>query len=195
MNKQEHFLTVFAEELGELATELLELQKQIFKAQRFGIDEQRDLPTTNRQRIEAEWSDLLGSMVKLKSVGINLMPDLDAIALKVAKIDQYTVYAEQLGTVYFDDETTLDPQSLELHFSNVEKVKADGIGITVAYSIVDQYGNRVDQILYAEDGSWFFLRDNFPSPRRCFQTTLPIKTVQQLLNEAARAGLHLTRQP
>jgi len=99
MNKQEHLMTVFAEELGEVAIELLDLQKQIFKAQRFGIDEQRDLPTTNRERIEAEWQDLLGSMEKLRDVGINLSPDLDAISQKMRKIDKYLGYAMTLGTV------------------------------------------------------------------------------------------------
>ena len=92
-------MMVFAEELGELAVELLDLQKQIFKAQRFGIDEQRDLPTTNRKKIEAEWQDVLGSMEKLRDVGINLSPDLDAISQKMRKIDKYLGYAMTLGTV------------------------------------------------------------------------------------------------
>lgn len=39
MDKQEHLMTVFAEELCELAVELLELQQHMLKAQRFGIDE------------------------------------------------------------------------------------------------------------------------------------------------------------
>lgn len=99
MNKQEHLMTVFAEELGEVAMELLELQKQIFKAQRFGIDEQRDLPTSNRERIEAEWQDLLGSVEKLRDVGICLQPDIAAIAAKMAKVERYCEYAKSLGTI------------------------------------------------------------------------------------------------
>lgn len=99
MNKQEHLMTVFAEELGEVAMELLELQKQIFKAQRFGIDEQRDIPTSNRERIEAEWQDLLGSVEKLREVGICLQPDIAAIAAKMAKVDRYCDYAQTLGTL------------------------------------------------------------------------------------------------
>jgi hypothetical protein len=39
MNKQEHLMTIFVEELGEVAIELLKLQQYFFKAQRFGIDE------------------------------------------------------------------------------------------------------------------------------------------------------------
>lgn len=99
MNKQEHLMTVFAEELGEVAVELLDLQKQIFKALRFGIDEQRDLPTSNRERIEAEWQDLLGAMEKLRDVGIELKPDMDAINAKMNKIDKYCGYAKRLGTL------------------------------------------------------------------------------------------------
>jgi hypothetical protein len=99
MNKQEHLMTVFAEELGEVAMELLELQKQIFKAQRFGIDEQRDIPTSNRERIEAEWQDLLGSVEKLREVGICLQPDIAAIAAKMAKVERYCEYAQSLGTI------------------------------------------------------------------------------------------------
>lgn len=99
MNKQEHLMTIFAEELGEIAIELLELQKQLFKAQRFGIDEQRDLPISNRERIEAEWQDLLGAMEKLRDVGINLKPDIEAINTKMDKIDMYCDYAKSLGTL------------------------------------------------------------------------------------------------
>jgi len=99
MNKQEHLMTVFAEELGEVAMELLELQKQIFKAQRFGIDEQRDIPTSNRERIEAEWQDLLGSVEKLREVGIYLQPDIAAIAAKMEKVERYCDYAKSLGAL------------------------------------------------------------------------------------------------
>lgn len=92
-------MTTFAEELGEVATELLSLQKQVFKALRFGIDEQRDLPTSNRQRIEAEWQDLLGCVEKLREVGIDLKPDIAAISAKMNKVERYCVYAESLGTI------------------------------------------------------------------------------------------------
>lgn len=103
MNKQEHLMTVFAEELGEVATELLYLQKQVFKALRFGIDEQRDLPTSNRERINAEWQDLLASVEKLREVGIELTPNIDAISKKFTKIDKYSYYARSLGTLVDDD--------------------------------------------------------------------------------------------
>lgn len=99
MNTQEHLMTVFAEELGEVAIELLDLQKQLFKALRFGIDEQRDLPTSNRERIEAEWQDLLGAVEKLRDAGIELTPNIQAIQTKMAKIETYCDYARDLGTL------------------------------------------------------------------------------------------------
>jgi hypothetical protein len=99
MNEQQNALKVFSEELGELAIEILELQKQVSKAMRFGIDEQRDLPTSNRERIEAEWNDLLGSMQNLQKHGIDLTPNVEAIIQKLGKIDKYTTYSKALGTV------------------------------------------------------------------------------------------------
>ena len=102
MNIEEHSFTIVAEELGELATELLDLQKHLFKAIRFGLNEQRDLPTSNKERIEAEWNDLLGSIEKLREIGINLIPDMDALIRKMSKIDRYTDYSRSLGKVRND---------------------------------------------------------------------------------------------
>lgn len=106
MNEEQNALKIFEEELGEVAIELqktavsiLELQQQVSKAIRFGIDEQRDLPTSNRERIEAEWNDLLGSLEYLSQLGINLNPNLDAITKKIAKIEKYTEYSKELKAV------------------------------------------------------------------------------------------------
>lgn len=99
MNLEQNGLKIFEEELGELAIELLRLQNHVSKAIRFGIDEQRDLHTSNRERIESEWNDLLGSLLQLKNVGIDLKPNIKAIAAKVTKIEKYTEYSKSLGTV------------------------------------------------------------------------------------------------
>ena len=99
MTEDQNALIVFAEELAEVAVELLKLQNQVSKAIRFGIDEQRDLPTSNRERISAEWNDLLGTVEILAKRGINLSPDISAIAAKVAKVEQYTNYSKELGQV------------------------------------------------------------------------------------------------
>lgn len=99
MTEDQNALKIFEEELGEVAIEFLLLQQQVSKGIRFGIDEQRDLPTSNRERIESEWNDLLGSLKNLSKRGINLKPDIEAIDKKVAKIEKYTGYSKQLGTV------------------------------------------------------------------------------------------------
>ncbi len=97
MKQQENALIIFGEELGELASELLDLQKQVFKSLRFGIDEQRDLPTSNRERIEAEWNDLLGAIENLSKHGVDLSPNIEAIRKKLGKIEKYNAYSESLG--------------------------------------------------------------------------------------------------
>lgn len=99
MNEQENAILVVIEELGEVALELLELQKQLSKAMRFGIDEQRDLPTTNRERIKAEWNDLLGAICHLQRRGIDLKISIEDISRKCGKIEKYEQYSMELGTV------------------------------------------------------------------------------------------------
>lgn len=99
MTEDQNALLVFSEELAEVAVELLKLQNQVSKAIRFGIDEQRDLPTSNRDRITAEWNDLLGTVQVLAKRGIDLKPDINAIAAKVAKVERYTEYSKQCGQV------------------------------------------------------------------------------------------------
>ena len=99
MTEQQNALLIFMEELVEVATEILVLHNQVSKAIRFGIDEQRDLPTSNRERIQAEWNDLLGAVQVLAENGVDLKPDLEAIRAKTAKIDKYTQYSIDLGQV------------------------------------------------------------------------------------------------
>ena len=99
MNEDQNALLIFGEELAEVATELLLLQNQVSKAIRFGIDERRDLPTTNFERITAEWNDLLGTVEVLASRGINLKPDIAAITAKIEKVERYTNYSIELGQV------------------------------------------------------------------------------------------------
>jgi len=99
MNEYQNALKVFEEELGEIAIELLLLQQNVSKAIRFGIDEQRDLPTSNKERIELEWNDLLGSLENLRRVGIDLKPNVEMIDKKMSKISKYTDYSKKLGMV------------------------------------------------------------------------------------------------
>lgn len=103
MKEDQNALVIFQEELGELAMEILSLQQQVSKAIRFGIDEQRDLPTSNKDRIESEWNDLLGSLENLARHGINLEPNLEAINKKLAKIEKYSTYSKQPNQVNSTD--------------------------------------------------------------------------------------------
>lgn len=103
MNQHQAALIVFEEELGELAMEILQLQQHVSKAIRFGINEQGKMPQTNKQRIESEWNDLIGSLVNLENMGIKLKPNLGAICKKVAKIERYNIYSESLGQVTTTD--------------------------------------------------------------------------------------------
>ncbi len=107
LSQQDHALTVAKEELGELALELmtfvtalLRMQKTMSKAVRFGVHERRDLPDTNLDRIRAEWQDLLGALGHLRNHGVSLEPDAQAIAAKMAKIEQYCEYAVSLGRLH-----------------------------------------------------------------------------------------------
>lgn len=99
MNIEQSALKVFEEELGELAIELLQLQQRVSKAVRFGVDEIQHGYTSNKERIEAEWNDVLGALSNLAKVGLNLQPDVEAIAAKQSKIEHYSKYSQSLGMV------------------------------------------------------------------------------------------------
>lgn len=124
MNRQEHLLTILNEELGELAIEILSTQQQITKALRFGIYEQRDLSTSNCQRIFKEFNDLLAMVdmvnesaiktsfddanVTLGEGGI-MYRDEELIKEKKKKVEKYLLYSKKLGTLDdFDYETDHD---------------------------------------------------------------------------------------
>lgn len=99
MNREQNDLVVFEEELGELAVEILLLQKVVSKTIRFGIDEQRDLPKSNRQRLNDEWNDVLGSIKNLRKHGLFLETDIDEVDNKVFKIEKFTTYSKKLDRV------------------------------------------------------------------------------------------------
>jgi len=102
MNRQEHLLTILGEECSELHQELC-------KALRFGVDEQRDLPTSNAERIFKEFNDLLamvdmvnasvvGSSSRYTEKGIMYRAD-DLIEKKKAKVEKYLLYSAECGTL------------------------------------------------------------------------------------------------
>ena len=92
MNRQEHLLTILGEECSEL-------HQETSKALRFGVDEQRDLPTTNRERMQKEFNDMLAMVEMLKAEEIYLFKDEQMIYNKVEKVERYLSYSEELGTL------------------------------------------------------------------------------------------------
>ena len=107
MNRKEHLLTILGEECSELHQELC-------KALRFGIWEQRDLPTSNSQRIFKEYNDLIAMVEMVNEVaketsfqeasvtvgdkGI-MYRDEKMIQAKKKKVEKYLLYSKELGTL------------------------------------------------------------------------------------------------
>ncbi len=138
MNKTEHLLVVLQEELAEVAIELLTLQHQVSKALRFGLNEQRDLPISNKERIEAEWNDLLGSIKKLQAHGISLTPDIVAIEKKMEKIEVYCSYAKEVGSMV-DDDPAVDIERIKVLVSENSSLKHN---LMLSKSALDFYGSQ-----------------------------------------------------
>jgi len=90
MNRLDHLLVIFAEECSELAQETS-------KALRFGIDEQRDLPTSNRERMSYEFSQLIAMKGMLEAEGILIPCDTDIMREKQEKVEKYLLYSAELG--------------------------------------------------------------------------------------------------
>lgn len=112
MNRTEHILSVIAEEGGEVA-------KEISKANRFGLDDQLTTDPhgergttgpTNREKIQAEFIDMLGAYqlaVKagiMPSLGLDQLPPwvVEKMASKVARVEAYMVYAVRVGALQED---------------------------------------------------------------------------------------------
>lgn len=94
MNRTDHLLVILSEECSELAV-------QISKALRFGLDEQRDLPTSNRERIQAEYNDLLAvvEMLNWHDASMALYRDEQRINAKKLKVSKYLEYSRELGRI------------------------------------------------------------------------------------------------
>ena len=92
MNRQEHLLTILMEECCELAQETS-------KAKRFGIDEQRDLPTSNRERMQYEYSQIIAMVQMLYDEGIEINIDFKVVAEKKEKVEKYLLYSKECGTL------------------------------------------------------------------------------------------------
>ena len=96
MNREQHLLTILAEECNEVA-------QRVSKALRFGISEVH--PDTainpdqlnNAKRIAQEMGDLIGAWEMLEHEGVVPKIDHAQIRAKKEKIERYLVYSKQVG--------------------------------------------------------------------------------------------------
>lgn len=94
MNRQEHLLTILAEECAEVA-------QRASKALRFGLGEvQPGQDLTNAERVVGELTDLLSVVFMLEDEGLLVLKDRQgADAAKRAKVEKFLQLSEQLGTL------------------------------------------------------------------------------------------------
>ncbi len=92
MTRQEYLLTKLMEECCEVAQETA-------KAKLFGVHEQRDLPTSNRERMQKEYNDVLAIVDMLNLAGVTLYRDEALIAAKKEKVERYMRYSRECGTL------------------------------------------------------------------------------------------------
>jgi len=93
MNRGEHLLTILTEECAEVI-------QAATKASRFGMHEQRDLPTSNYERLKAELNDIYAMVEMIQhEFDIDLEPDQAAIKAKQNKVEKYLEYCKDLGTL------------------------------------------------------------------------------------------------
>ena len=92
MNRQEHLLVIFSEECNEIAQE-------VSKALRFGVNEQRDLPTSNLERIQKEFNQLMAMRDMLWDEGVCIRDDKQVRFDKRVKVEKYLTYSKKCGTL------------------------------------------------------------------------------------------------
>jgi len=107
VNRQEHLLTILGEECSEL-------HQEICKALRFGIYEQRDLSTSNSQRIFKEFNDLMAMVEMVNESAVSTSFESASVTLgerglmyrneefikaKKEKVEKYLLYSKECGTL------------------------------------------------------------------------------------------------
>ena len=94
MNLEQFLLTKLAEECVEVAQRAL-------KAQQFGmLEKQPGQDKTNSERLEEEFTDLIVVWSLVNDVsGLDFLPDPNKMGAKMAKIDKYLKYSQDLGLV------------------------------------------------------------------------------------------------
>ena len=93
MNRGEHLLTILSEECAEVT-------QAATKAMRFGMHEQRDLPTSNYDRLNEEINDLYAVIEMVEhAFDIGLERNGEMINAKQEKVEKYLKYSEECGTL------------------------------------------------------------------------------------------------
>lgn len=101
MNRVEHLLTILGEECNELGM-------AVSKALRFGVNEQRDLPKSNLERMQAEFNDILAMREMLAEEGIYLPIDSNLVRAKRSNVEKYLRYSKECGTLQADTKDNQD---------------------------------------------------------------------------------------
>ena len=93
MNRGEHLLTILSEECAEVT-------QAATKALRFGMHEQRDLPTSNYDRLKAEINDFYAVVEMVEHCfDVDLERNQEQINAKQEKVEKYLRYSFQCGTL------------------------------------------------------------------------------------------------
>lgn len=94
MDRSEHLLTILGEECSEV-------HQETSKALRFGVYEQRDLSTSNIERMNKEYNHVLAMIDMINDeAGVTLLYRREkVIAEKKAKVEEYLKYSAELGTL------------------------------------------------------------------------------------------------
>ena len=89
MNRQEHLLTILAEECAEVTQE-------VAKILRFGYTEGKKIT------LQKEVNDLLAALTMLRNEGFALSEDTPMLQAKMAKVERYLLESKELGTLTDD---------------------------------------------------------------------------------------------
>ncbi len=93
MTREEHLLTIVAEECNEVA-------QRATKALRFSLEEvEPGQEYTNKERLFQEFEDLVAAMKMLFPGDLDKIPDSEKQFAKMEKVERYLEYSEYLGTV------------------------------------------------------------------------------------------------
>lgn len=82
-----------------MTEECAEVQQAVTKALRFGLDEGRDIETTNAVRLRTEFNQLMAMAEMLEAEGVDLSPDYKERTNKKVKVEHYLLYSAECGTL------------------------------------------------------------------------------------------------